>query len=74
MHKKEPVVTDGKPDGFYLLRSSMVSESSLVKLYNHKNFNGVRHIAFGAWDGGGIIPVWDLRDDSTLTPVSITTN
>ncbi len=62
--------TDDLPDGFYLIKNKN-NELSLVKLYDHPDFNGVRHIGFGAWDGGILIPVTDMNDDVSLIPVTI---
>lgn len=63
--------TDNLPDGFYLLHNQQEPKVSLVRLYGHPDFDGVRHIAFGPWDGAALMPVWDLREDSTLTPAVI---
>ena len=67
----EPECVKGKPDGYYLLRSPGDEQGTLVYLYNHADFKGRRHLAFGAQDGGGLLPVADLRDDARLTPVQI---
>ena len=63
--------TDDLPDGFYLLKNAEEPNVSLVRLYGHPDFDGVRHIAFGPWDGAALMPVWDLRENSTLTPAVI---
>lgn len=67
----EPQCVQGKPDGYYLLRSPGDAQGTLVYLYNHTDFKGRRHLAFGAQHGGGLLPVADLRDDATLTPVRL---
>lgn len=59
------------PNGFYLLKNADEVHVSLVKLYDHPDFNGTRHLAFGSWDGGGFLPLTDLRQDSVLQPISI---
>lgn len=63
--------TDVLPDGFYLLKNDRHPSVSLVYLYDHEDFNGVRRIAFGPWDGAALMPVTDLCDDSYLLPVCI---
>lgn len=60
------------PDGFYLLSNPKELRKSLVRLYICPDFNGVRNIGFGVWDGAGFIPVTDLSQESILTPVVIT--
>jgi hypothetical protein len=55
------------PDGYYLL-SRPGEPKCLVYLYDHPDFDGVRHVAYGAQDGGGLQPVWDLCDDAILEP------
>ncbi len=40
-------------------------------LYDHPDFNGVRHLSFGAHDGSALMPVTDLAANSVLTPVSL---
>ena len=64
---------DKAPDGFYFISSPSEPESCLVKMYDHPDFGGVRHVAFGPWDGSGLMPVTDLEPDSVLKPVVITT-
>ena len=64
-------ITDSLPDGFYLLKNSRDPSVSLVKLYAHEDFGGVRHIAFGPWDGAALMPVTDLCADSVLTPAIV---
>lgn len=64
--------TDSLPNGFYLLKNPQEPQTSLVRLYDHPDFEGLRHIAFGPWDGAALMPVSDLRDDSVLTPATIT--
>ena len=67
----KPHWTDSFQDGFYLLTSNISKEVSLVKLYNCPDFNGIRHIAFGPWDGAAVMPVTDLSLNSILRPVEI---
>ena len=59
------------PEGFYLLSSNKTLETSLVKVYTCDDFNGIKHIAFGPWDGGGIMPLSHLSENSKLTPITI---
>jgi hypothetical protein len=59
------------PDGFYLIRNPQDPQTSLVKLYDHPEFNGIRHVVFGAWDGGGFVSIDDLADGTSLVPVLI---
>jgi len=61
----------GNPSGFYLLSCDKDPNTSLVLLYDCSDFNGVRHLAFGHWDGSALIPVCDLSEEYTLTPVRI---
>lgn len=70
----EPPCVLGKPDGYYLIGEPDGKHWCLVYLYAHKDFEGVRHVAFGPQDGSGLVPVWDLRHDTELVPVSISTN
>ena len=74
---REATETDStreKPDGFYLLKSGHGDKrGSIVLLYDCPDFNGVRHIAFGSWDGAAVIPVNDLDSYSTLTALRIFT-
>ena len=67
----EPACVLGKPDGYYLIGEKGGDEWCLVYLYAHADFEGVRHLAFGMQDGGGLLPVWDLRHDSVLLPATI---
>lgn len=61
------------PEGFYLLSSNKTLETSLVKVYTCDDFNGIKHIAFGPWDGGGIMPLSHLSENSKLTPITMMT-
>ena len=61
------------PDGFYLITTTGEADPCLVKLYDHPDFGGVRHVAFGPWDGAALMPVTDLKSDSVLKSVAITT-
>lgn len=64
--------TIGKPDGYYLISVKDGQDPPcLCYLYDHPDFDGARHIAYGAQHGGGIIPVWDLLETVVLTPVKI---
>jgi hypothetical protein len=68
----EPVNIDGKPDGFYLIcKADDETEWCLVYLYSHEDFD-CRHIAFSPIDGGVLMPIWDLTEDSILIPAHIT--
>lgn len=63
------------PDGYYILEHKQSNgEPCLVYLYDHPDFNGKRHIAFGAQDGGDIMPVNELIEDAILLPVKIIPN
>lgn len=62
------------PEGFYLLSSDDYKDISLVKLYTCDDFNGIKHIAFGPWDGGGIMPLSHLSENSKLTPITMVTS
>ena len=64
-------ITKGLKDGYYLISSKKDTQKSLVYLYDHPDFNGVRHISFGHPDGFALMPVWDLSEDSILEPVNI---
>ena len=59
------------PEGFYLLSSDKDPNVSLVKLYKCDDFKDELHIAFGPWDGGGIMPLSHLSENSKLTPITI---
>lgn len=61
---------DELPDGFYHL-SNPGGETCLVRIYTPSE-PPYRGVGFGIWDGGGFIPLQDIRPDSTFTPVSIT--
>lgn len=69
----EPPCVLGRPDGYYLIGQEGSKDWCLVYLYGHADFGGVRHVAFGPQDGSALISVWDLRHDTTLVPVRITT-
>lgn len=71
MRTNEPVSTVYLTDGYYHIKTPNEDQPTLVYLYDHEDFNGVRHIAYGAQHGGGIVPVTDLREDVVLTPVQI---
>lgn len=65
------IQVDDLPDGFYLLKNDRDPSVSLVKLYGHEDFGGVRHVAFGPWDGAALMPVTDLCADSHFYPATI---
>jgi len=58
------------PNGYYIIIGPE-NQPCVVYLYAHEDFNGVRHIAYGAQDGGAFLPVTDLRDDTVLIPLSL---
>lgn len=60
-------------DGFYIISSLGDIDhngSCLVYLYDHPDFNGVRHISYNAVDGAAIVPITDLNNNTVLTPVN----
>ena len=63
--------TKGIPDGYYLLGGCGEPQWCLVYLYDHHDFDGVRHIAYGRQDGGALMPVYDLRADAILVPAAV---
>jgi hypothetical protein len=64
----ERAPTAGLPDGYYFMGGCGDPQWCLVYLYDHPDFGGVRHIAYGAQDGGGLVPVWGIREDAELVP------
>lgn len=62
------------PDGTYHLTSSEHSDdvyahdSCVVELYTNPD-SGQRGLGFNIRDGGGFMPLYDLKDTSTLTPM-----
>lgn len=72
----KPVRYSEYPDGTYHLTSSepnfdvQASESSVVELYTNPD-TGDRGIGFNIRDGGGFIPLIDLKNTSTLTPIAV---
>ena len=70
----EPPCVLGKPDGYYLIGEQGGDQWCLVYLYDHADFDGVRHLAFGPQDGSALMPVWDLRHDTVLLPATIHLN
>lgn len=65
------------PNGYYLLSNPDDPEKCLVYLYTPSGYpdgrdeeQTTRHLAFNPTDGGAIIPIWDIRDDSKLEPIS----
>ncbi len=65
------------PDGYYLLSNPCELEKSVVYLYTPDAFadgrdeeQTTRHLAFNPTDGGAVIPVWDVKSDTKLEPLS----
>lgn len=63
-------------DGTYLLTTSEKSidiyaqEECVVELYTNPD-NSERGLGFNIRDGGGFVPLFDLKSTSTLTPISL---
>jgi len=57
-------------DGYYFLSSKQDPQKCLIYLYDHPDFNGMRHISYGRHDGGALMPVTDLIEDAILEPVA----
>ena len=62
---------DHLPDGFYLMSNGNPQEACVIKLYGHPDFGAERHVVFGVWDGGGALPVSDVPDDVTFSPLFV---
>lgn len=56
------------PDGFFVCLTGKGGDPCLVKVYS---VDDTRHVGFGAWDGGGCIPIADMHEDAVFMPVSI---
>lgn len=59
------------PDGYYVISSPKEPRKCLVYLYDHPDFNGVRHLSWMHQDGSALMPVTDLTEESILTPVKL---
>jgi hypothetical protein len=69
-YENETPLTHHLPNGYYIISTEEGTTSCLVYLYDHPDFEGVRHFAYGAQDGGGFVSVNDLVSDR-LIPVTI---
>lgn len=58
------------PNGFYHLTSEKEPEPILVQSYFSSDI-GCQVFGFNTYDGGGILPHWDLGDGTKVTPVKI---
>jgi len=56
------------PNGFYWLTNKWGDNPCLVCLYTPRDPR-LRGIGYGAWDGGGFVPIGDLEEGSRLTPM-----
>jgi hypothetical protein len=71
-YENESPLTSHLPNGYYLISTEEGTDSCLVYLYDHSDFDGVRHFAYGMQDGGVFISVNDeLVEGTQLTPVTI---
>ena len=57
-------------DGFYYLYTPVEPEPVLVRHYYSSDMQ-CNVFGFNVHDGGGILPVWDLTDETTVVPVTI---
>jgi hypothetical protein len=57
-------------DGYYSISNPEDPEPSLVYLYTNPDTHE-RGFGFNVRDGGGFLPVCDLREDTTVTRVQI---
>jgi hypothetical protein len=57
-------------DGFYWLTGPSGEDGCLVKVYTAQ-YPPCKGIGFGAWDGGGFMPLRELKKKARLTPVEI---
>lgn len=56
--------------GFYYMTSEAEPEPLLVHCY-HSSDTGGMVFGFNTHDGGGVLPVSDVREDSVITPVLV---
>lgn len=56
-------------EGFYFLINSEEPEPVLVHGYHRTDMGGAFVFGFNAHDGGGLLPLSDLRSGSTVIPV-----
>jgi hypothetical protein len=58
------------PDGFYYLRNPAEPEPVLVRMYACRD-HGTRVFGFNTHDGGGVLPLTDIKPTSTVHRVYI---
>ncbi len=59
------------PEGFYHIYSPGEEEPVLVHLYSCTDEGGLKGFGYNTHDGGGWLPLWDLKDDVRVVPVEI---
>ena len=65
---------DQLPDGFYELRNPENVEKCIVKVYTYEFYEGrppIKVVGFGVWDGAGLMPITDIIEGSSLTPIPL---
>lgn len=68
----ETKITRNLPNGYYLIgKQYNRDEWCLIYLYSPGGRGEERQIAFSLPDGGALLPVSDLTEDSLLIPVTI---
>ena len=64
-------MSDRYEEGFYHLVSKEEPKPLLVHGYKCTDMGGAFVFGFNTHDGGGLLPLSDLRSDTTVTPVQV---
>ena len=60
-------------EGFYYLTSDVEPEPLLVHGYRCTDMDGQFVFGYNTHDGGGLLPLFDLSENVTITKVNVTT-